>query len=243
MPLLDHFHPPLSDRRHWESFHGTWATEIARHLNHGQLPAGYFAEPHVKLSVQVEADVATLAEDGRARGADDIGGVATAVWAPPRPLLTASLDWADLDLFEVEVYREEGGLRLVAAVELISPSNKDRPTHRRAFAVKCGSYLEQGVAVVVVDAVTERKANLHTELLDLLELPPEVRGQPLADLYAVAYRTITSANRCRLEAWPESLALAAPLPTLPLWIDIDRALPLNLEQSYLAACDTLRIRR
>ena len=25
MPLLDHFHPPLSDERHWESFHAAWA--------------------------------------------------------------------------------------------------------------------------------------------------------------------------------------------------------------------------
>ena len=25
MPLLDHFHPPLSTQRHWESFHTTWA--------------------------------------------------------------------------------------------------------------------------------------------------------------------------------------------------------------------------
>jgi len=24
MPLLDHFHPPLAPRRHWESFHVDW---------------------------------------------------------------------------------------------------------------------------------------------------------------------------------------------------------------------------
>lgn len=39
MPLLDHFHPPLNKRPHWESFHSTWATLIARQLNLGQLPA------------------------------------------------------------------------------------------------------------------------------------------------------------------------------------------------------------
>jgi hypothetical protein len=29
MPLRDHFHPPLSVRRHWHAFHNAWATFIA----------------------------------------------------------------------------------------------------------------------------------------------------------------------------------------------------------------------
>ena len=29
MPLLDHFHAPLSPQRHWESFHVNWAGAIA----------------------------------------------------------------------------------------------------------------------------------------------------------------------------------------------------------------------
>ena len=29
MPLLDHFHPPLSQRRQWHSFHHAWAAVIA----------------------------------------------------------------------------------------------------------------------------------------------------------------------------------------------------------------------
>jgi hypothetical protein len=33
MPLLDHFRPPLSQRRHWDSFHGAWAEAIAIALN------------------------------------------------------------------------------------------------------------------------------------------------------------------------------------------------------------------
>ena len=45
------------------------------------------------------------------------------------------------DRFEVLVFEAEEGATLVAAVELVSPANKDRPAHRRAFAVKCASYL------------------------------------------------------------------------------------------------------
>ena len=42
MPLLDHFHPPLSERRHWHSFHNSWATYLSSQIN-ALLPAGYFA--------------------------------------------------------------------------------------------------------------------------------------------------------------------------------------------------------
>ena len=83
MPLLDHFHPPLSKQRHWDSFHGAWAEAIARHLNEDLLPARYVAEARVKIGNRVEIDVATLEEgNGRVAASED-GGVA--VWAPPKP--------------------------------------------------------------------------------------------------------------------------------------------------------------
>lgn len=47
MPLLDHFHPSLSERRHWHAFHNSWATYISSRLNH-LLPVGYFAEANVQ---------------------------------------------------------------------------------------------------------------------------------------------------------------------------------------------------
>ena len=62
MPLLDHFHPPLSPRRHWESFHVNWAGAIADALNESLLPEGYFAEEHAQLGPWVEIDVATFTD-------------------------------------------------------------------------------------------------------------------------------------------------------------------------------------
>jgi Protein of unknown function (DUF4058) len=238
MPLLDHFRPPLSVYRPWSGVHSTWASALAHQLNHGLLPAHYFAIPNVKLGGPVEIDVATLEAEGQ--GSTAAGGLATAVWAPPRPSLVADVDFVHLDLFEVQVFHEEGGPQLVAAIELVSPANKDRPGHRHAFAIKCASYLQQGIAVIVVDVVTERTANLHAELLDLLGLRDA--GQPLPDLYAVSYRTVSSGNQCRLEAWPEPLAVGAVLPTVLLWIAFDQVVPVDLEQSYAAARDTLLIR-
>jgi len=246
MPLLDHFHPPLSASHPWMGFHSTWATAMAQQLNRELLPEDYYAIPNVQLGGQVEIDVATLKAGGSMP--DTIGsapgGVATAVWAPPKPSIALPVDFGGIDVFEVQVVRDFGGPQLRAAVELVSPANKDRPGQRRAFAIKCASYLQRGVSVVVIDVVTERTADLHAQLMETLNLAAPTPWRSPSNLYAVAYRTATptSGGQPQLEAWPEPLRLAEALPTLPLWIDMDLALPLQLEESYLAACESLRIR-
>ncbi|HMC63387.1 MAG TPA: hypothetical protein VKI65_00455, partial [Gemmataceae bacterium] len=181
------------------------------------------------------------------------GGVA--VWAPPQPAATAPLDFQDPDVFEVQVLAEEEGPRLVAAIELVSPANKDRPANRRMFAVKCASYLHSGVSVIIVDVVTERTGNLHAELLELLRVQLSIPGQGLHDLYATAHRTMPAppsplspgergrgdGQGLQLETWAHPLTVGSPLPTLPLWLEADLCLPLDLEATYHAACVARRI--
>ncbi len=239
MPLLDHFHPPLHGPRRWEGFHHAWATFIAQQLNQETLPPGYFAESEVSLGPELEIDVATLelAQPGGTGGEGT-----TAVWSPPRPRLSARVDFARLDGCEVRVYQDLGGAELRAAIELVSPANKDREGSRLTFVAKCASYLKHGVGLMVVDIVTARSANLHQELFDLLE----ARGRRTAwasptGLYAVAYRAATVRKAPRVEAWPEVLALGQALPVLPLWLAVDLCVPVRLEDSYLATCRSLRI--
>ena len=170
MPLRDHFRPPLADRRSWEGFHGSWPAMIVVGLNR-RLPQRYVAEPQVHLGSSVEIDVATYEEDeadlASAGEGDDGGGVATAVWAPPRPTLAVATDLPALDEYEVRVYDTKTGRRLVAAVEIVSPANKDRPEHRRAFVAKCAALLQDRVCVAIVDLVTTRTSNLYRDLLEL----------------------------------------------------------------------------
>jgi hypothetical protein len=238
MPLLDHFRPPLSQQRHWDSFHGAWAEAMAINLNQSLLPEQFVAEARVQLGGQVEIDVATFAQSGMAPGSGS-GGVA--LWSPPQPIATALLDFQDPEVFEVQVLSEQGGPRLVAAIELVSPANKDRPANRRMFAIKCASYLHSGVSVIIVDVVTERAGNLHAELLELLRVQRSTPGQGAHDLYAAAHRTVPAAPGLRLETWAEPLTLGGPLPTMPLWLQADLCLPLDLEATYHAACVARRI--
>src|SRR5882724_9969158 len=174
MPLHDHFRPPLSQQRHWDSIHGAWAEAMAMNLNESLLPERFVAEARVSLGGQVEIDVATFAAHGADAGSQT-GGIA--LWDPPAPAATAPLDFQDPYVFEVQILNEEEGPRLVAAIELVSPANKDRPANRRMFAIKCASYLHSGVSVVIVDIVTERAGNLHAELLELLRVRTATPGQ------------------------------------------------------------------
>jgi len=239
MPLLDHFHPPLSQRRRWESFHTAWAEALALELNRDLLPPRFFAEVHVKVGSRVEIDVGTFEENGVATLPNGGGGVA--VWAPPHPVLDTPLTFTPPDVFEVQVLSDAEGPRVVAAIELVSPANKDRPAHRQMFAVKCASYLQQNIGLVVVDVVTERSGNLYADLLRLMEVTAAPPGQAADDLYAAAYRTAAAGEALRLQAWVEALAVGARLPTLPLWIGPDHSLPIDLEQTYTAACAARRI--
>jgi hypothetical protein len=241
VPLLDHFHPPLVQERPWEGVHSDWASSIVRQLNRKLLPERFFAIPHVSFGGRLEIDVATVEQDA-GQASSEAGGATTAVWAPPRPTLETEVDFVDLDAVEIQVFNQDAGLRLVAAIELVSPANKDREAHRQAFVVKCAAYLGQGVSLVVVDIVTARTANLHRELLELLKLTGEGNGREFPDLYAVSYRTFTSARKGRLQAWEEPLGLGKALPVVPLWIGPEQVVPLDLEASYRETCESLRIR-
>jgi hypothetical protein len=240
MPLRDHFHPPLKDRHHWEGFHSAWVNTIVRRLNTHWLSPRYRSAPQVHLGMFVEADVATFEEETPVADlAGSNGGVATAVWAPARPAISIAVDLPAQDVFEVRIHDDRQG-RLVAVVELASPGNKDRAESRQAFAVKCAAYLQQQVSLVVVDVVTDRLANLHAELRKLSQLPALVDLDAM-HLYAVAYRTMKDKDGWRLDLWPEQLALGTPLPTIPLWLASNLAVPLELELTYEETCQVLRI--
>src|SRR5438309_1180771 len=107
--------------------------------------------------------------------------------------MAVPVDFAHLDSYEVRVYQDLGGAELRAAIELVSPANKDRAGSRRTFAAKCAGYLKHGIAVVIVDVVTARSANLREELFDILEVKSRrTVWRSSTGLYAVAYRTVTA---------------------------------------------------
>jgi hypothetical protein len=242
MPLLDHFNPPLNRTHPWRSFHGAWAAALARLLNQGVLPSGYYAVPLVDREGPIEIDVATLRNQDSPEAAS--GDDKRRTWAAPAPALAVTVDLASVDGVEVQVFADDGDPRLAAAIELLSPRNKDRPAARQAFAVKCVGYLQQGSSVVVVDTVTTRRADLNSAILSLLGVGIVTEALPSANLSAVSYRAVEREDEPQqLQVWPVALALGQPLPTLPLWIATDFSVPLDLDASYQMTCADLRIQQ
>ena len=254
MPLLDHFHPPLSQRRGWEGFHNLWAACISTQLN-GYLPRGYFADAQTHAGSRVEVDVGTYEDvpiptgdalreavdwDGNPLVSGGSVALATEPWTVPD--VAGEFDAIFPDAVEVRVYSSSAGPVLIAAIALVSPANKDRDDHCGAFADKCLSFLRSGVGVVTVDIVTDRHADLTARILDGLNAPPQILRPTAASLTAAVYRPlrrlVPASTRPdepftdRLQVWVESLRVGGALPTVPLPLDKGQLLPLDLEASY-----------
>jgi hypothetical protein len=226
MPLLDHFHPPLSERRHWRSIYSSWATYLSSRLN-ALLPAGYFAEANVQFGVEI--DVAAIQEPGAV-------GTPTG-WVAPPPQSSHPFELSGV-VVEVGVFSRSGGPQLAGAIELLSPANKDRPVHREAFVSKCVTYLQAGVGLVIVDVVTDRTADLHRELLVRLGVPDPGPG---SELSGSAFRPVERDGAAALDVWREPIAVGQPLPTLPLWLRGGLCLPVELEATYERTCVEQRV--
>ncbi|MBX9584474.1 MAG: DUF4058 family protein [Gemmataceae bacterium] len=233
MPLLDHHHPPVRKLVQWQSFHSAWMTTLAYDMN-ADLPPRFVAAPSFNLGIEV--DVAALE-----RFRDEYNGAA---WEPTwtAPSATATLPFAvATDELEVLIHEDYSGeVRLVGAVEFVSPANKDRPDTRDAFVSKCHGYLQKGVGLLIVDVVTDRHANLHNDLMARVgggAVPVE------GHLYATAYHPTGKNGSGELTVWTERLAVGEPLPTMPLWMFGGICIPARLEETYATTRRNLRVDR
>lgn len=244
MPLRDHFHPPVEDKHSWDELHGGWPMVIVQHL-FPILPEGYVAAPGVHLGATFEIDVSAYEQDEPAeeqKVKSTNSGSAVATWAPPKPTLTLETELPDQDEYEVRVYDARHGRRLVAAIEIVSPSNKNRPESRRAFVAKVAALLQRDVCVSLVDLVTIRQFNLYADLLELIGETDPMLGAERPALYAVTVRGRKRIHkRPLLDTWFYPMMIGQPLPKLPIWLDADLGVTLDLETSYEECCRVLHI--
>jgi hypothetical protein len=131
------------------------------------------------------------------------------------------------------VYVERDG-RLVAAIELISPRNKDRPVARDTWVSRYAGYLLEGVHLLLVDLHPQPQGFSFADRIarSLGMTQPE----PLPPM-AVAYRVgepVPEGGRL-LGIWRRPLTVGEPLPTLPLPLDVDRDVSVDLETTYAHA--------
>jgi hypothetical protein len=203
---------------------------IAGRLNE-QVPPPFRACETVRLGPCPAIDVDTVV--ARVDGADPLPK-----WSPPKPRASAPFSFPDS--FEVRIYEGPSSWYLVGTVVLIGPSNKESPEHRRAFAMRCVSLIQQGVSVVALDIVNGPQANLHNAILDHLKF---VRPGPSAEdaLYAATYRPVIRERRNEVDIWYQPCRLGAELPTMPLRLTGDDFVPVEFEFTYNEALRALEV--
>lgn len=213
-------------------FHGSWIIHLSEALNSGVLPYGYYAmsEQHAG---EIIPDVLTLErQDADPDPRSHTGAVAVAE-APPRTMIRHTIEeLTDYRLRQKTLtVRETGSDRLVAIVEIASPSNKDRAKSVGEFVNKLRSTL---------------KARVHVMLLDLL--PPGAHDPGgfhamLCDAYGMEFtqsdnRPLTLASYVADRepvAYVEPVAVGQTLFDMPLFLDPEWYVPAPLERTYMQA--------
>jgi hypothetical protein len=191
--------PFLEQEDVWSDFHNRFIPVAAEAIGSQVQPAYivkidqnvFVQEPEGDEKVLGRPDV-YVAEDtsGLPLG---VGGVALV--APTKARLVPAVT-ADKDLF-IEI-RDGKDRKLVTAVELLSPSNKEHGSTREQYLSKRNTYFKSGV---------------HLVEIDLLRGGPRM---PLAPKPSGDYCIVVSRAQDRPEADVWSIQLRDPLPTIPI---------------------------
>ncbi len=127
--------------------------------------------------------------------------------------------------------------QLVAAVELVSPRNKDRVDSKARYARRYLGYLRQGVHLLLVDVFAQPEG---FSFADAISADLGLDEPPTPTPFAVSYRVGGSVPNgddmgTRVAVWRRPLEAGQPLPELPLPLDEDTAVVIDLEATYSQA--------
>src|SRR5262245_24876371 len=220
----------------FHAFHLSWLGRLQDALNDGILPSGYYAlaEQHAGRLIP---DMLTL-KVGNVPGstlgpgppAAESGGTAVAD-APPRARHKHSIEMSAKGRRRTLAIRHVSGHHLVALLEVISPSNRDRAASVRDFVTKIATALECGVHVSFVDLFPPGPHDphgLYNEVLRALEEPDTVYDLPKEEPLTVA----SYAAAPVIDMYIEHFAVGAPFPEMPLFFLPDRYVDVPLEATY-----------
>lgn len=224
MPLHD-----WKDDRGWDSVHLVWLAQLLDWIQ-PRLPEGFRAYlgsvpalsvdvPNGRPDLNVRHWPTPLAETtlGSPSSSDepDEEAVATFTLDPQRAI--------HIDL----------NGQLIAALEIVSPRNKDRPAARERYLNRYAGYLRQGVHLLLIDALP-RPAGFS--FADSLAGNLGFAQAPCPAPCAISYRVGGPVPEGTIIAlWRRPLHVGQPLPTVPLAIGPEQSVSIDLDQTYREA--------
>jgi hypothetical protein len=229
----------------FHAFHCAWITEIQRVLNTKVLPPGYYALAE-QVTGTVLPDVLTLELTPRGReGADfrgetshaaEGGGLAVAVSPPKVAIVDHAEELSYATLRKTVVIRHATDHRIVAFIEIVSLGNKVTSLELDRFLVKACSALKQRIHLLLIDLYPPGHNDpngMHGALWNALGQSPFTA--PLdKPLQCAAYEAAAG-----ITAYVEPLAVGAPLPEMPVFLQPGYYVNVPLGPTYAAAFETL----
>jgi len=227
MPLHD-----WTDERGWDSVHPFWLAYLVEWIQ-PRLPEGYKAFLGGVPALTVASG----------NGKPD---VSVRQWGPQPPAREAAADSAlepDLEANvavrldpQHAVHIDFHG-QLIAAIEIVSPRNKDRADAKETYGNRYAGYLLLGVHLMLIDVLPRPRGFSFSDAITTglgLDLPP------LPPPFAAAYRVgevvpVGDDLGSLLGLWRRPLQVGQPLPTLPLPLSVHRDIMIDLEQTYQRA--------
>jgi hypothetical protein len=218
-------------------FHQSWIQEIARVLNSGQLPTGFYAMaeqvaggwgPDV-LKREAPQDQREAVDEGVS---SSIGATAVA----ERPPVVAFHASAEVDIYAAKasklVIRHSSNDRVIAVIEIVSPGNKSSGHALAKFVEKAADLLDAGVHLLIVDLFapgTFDPEGLHPAIWQNASVE-HLRFNPDKPLTLASY-----VGGDLKEAYVEPTAVGHTLIDMPLFLDPGKYVPVSLENTYQSA--------
>jgi hypothetical protein len=224
MPLHD-----WRDDRGWDSVHIVWLAQLLDWVQ-PRLPAGYRAYlgsvPALTVDVPNGRPDMSVRQWPAEEPAPAAAPATSADIEPEEQVATFTLD--PHRALHIDLH----GL-LIAALEIISPRNKDRPSARERYLGRYAGYLRQQVHLLLIDVLPRPSGFSFPDALAAnLGLnqpscpPPCVASYRVGD--PVPEGTV-------LGVWRRALQVGHPLPTAPLYLSATHQVAIDLDYTYQEA--------
>lgn len=218
----------------FHGFHTRWIVHLQEHLNAVVLPRGYYADSE-QVARPFVADLLTLREPPSLFDpSENSSGSVSVVDAPPRTQRHLTMRHAVTSVPRSRrlAIRHVSGDRIVALIEIVSPSNKDRSESVADFAQKVTDALNVGIHVLVLDLFP---AGLH-DPFGMHGAIAELHGEPPVELPTGKPITFASYAATRqVDVFLEYRAFGEELPTMPMYLSAERYVNVPLTGSILPA--------
>ncbi len=219
-------------------FHHYWISAISQSLN-SHLPRDFYALAE-QFAGGFGPDVLTLqarrpVEQDPGQPWDDIGDGGGVLLAPPKTKLMGQTEFYRHKQKRVFV-RHVSDDRVVAVIEIVSPGNKSSRAAVRAFLDKALELLRGGVHLLLVDLLppTARDPDgLHSLIwTNVANIEPEDHADKPLSL--VSYEVGDS-----LRYFQEPVAVGDSLPAMPLFLEPNAHIDVDLDSTYATAFEAV----